>query len=165
MCSACSIPAGPPPPAAVPIPAAPAPGEARERAVREVLEAVNRTREENGLRPLQVDAALARAAREHSEELATRRTLDHTSTNPARRTLTMRIEAAGGSWNRAAENLANMNAPVSTLADRTAQIWMRSPGHRRNMLEPAYTHTGIGAAIDDRGMWYITQVYVLPRQR
>jgi uncharacterized protein YkwD len=130
---------------------------------REVIAEVNRTRESQGLRALHADAALNRAAREHSEELALRRTLDHTSTHPARRTMTMRIDAAGGSWTRAAENLANMSGPASSVATQTVRLWLRSEGHRRNMLEPSYTQTGVGLAIDERGVWYITQLYVLPR--
>lgn len=130
---------------------------------RELVEEVNRTRQANGLRPLRDDTALRHAAREHSEELAVRRTLDHTSTNPARRTLAMRIDAAGGSWSRTAENLGKVSGPASSVAAQTVQMWLGSDGHRRNMLEAAYTHTGVGVAIDHNGIWYITQLYVLPR--
>lgn len=159
---ACAIPAGPPPAPTVPIPA-PAPDVTVDAVARDVLAEVNRTRVANGLNPLRDDAALRRAARDHSEELAARRTLDHTSTDPARRTMTMRIDAAGGSWSRAAENLANMSGPASGVPSRTVQLWLGSEGHRRNMLEAAYTHTGVGVAIDRHGIWYVTQLYVLPR--
>lgn len=75
----------------------------------------------------------------------------------------MRIDAAGGSWSRIAENLATMSGPASNVAAQTVRLWLDSEGHRRNMLEPAYTHTGVGVAIDSDGIWYVTQVYVLPR--
>lgn len=163
VCTACSIAAGPPPPAPVPIPAAPPPEATLAAVALDIVQEVNRTREANGLRPLRDDPALRRAAREHSEELAARRTLDHTSTDPERRTLTMRIDAAGGSWSRTAENLARMSGPASNVAVQTVRLWLDSEGHRRNMLEAAYTHTGVGVAIDHNGMWYVTQVYVLPR--
>ena len=163
VCSTCTIPAGPPPSPPVPVPSAPAPSETLAAVAREVLEEVNRTRVANGRKPLRDDAALGRAARGHAEELAVRRTLDHASTDPALRTLTMRIEAAGGLWNRAAENLAHVSGPASDVPSRTVQLWLRSDGHRRNMLEAVYTHTGVGVAIDQHGTWYITQLYVLPR--
>lgn len=163
LCSTCTIPAGPPPSPAVSVPAAPAADEAVAAVARDVLAEVNRTRVANRRKALREDPALSRAARGHSEELAGRRTLDHNSTDPSRRTLTMRIEAAGGVWNRAAENLAQVSAPASDVPSRTAHLWLRSEGHRRNMLEPVYTHTGVGVAIDQYGVWYITQVYVLPR--
>ena len=132
---------------------------------RDVLEEVNRVRRANGLDALREDAALNRAAADHSAELAERRTLDHLSTKLARRTMTMRIDAAGGSWSAAAENLANVSGPASSVPARTAQLWLDSPGHNRNMLESSFTHTGVGVAIDGRGMWYVTQLYVLPRAR
>lgn len=144
-------------------PDAPASGGEITAVARAVVAEVNRTRQANGLAPLREDALLSRAAREHSEELASRRTLTHTSTNPERRTMTMRIEAVGVAWSRAAENLANMSGSASSVPVQTARMWMGSDGHRRNMLEPAYTHTGVGVALDTRGIWYITQLYVLPR--
>jgi uncharacterized protein YkwD len=132
---------------------------------RAVVAEVNRTRVAEGLAALSDDAALARAAREHSEELAARRTLDHNSTDPERRTMTMRIEAAGGTWTRAAENLANMSGAASSVPAQSAQMWLTSEGHRRNLLSPTYTHTGVGVAVDRRGIWYVTQLYVLPARR
>jgi uncharacterized protein YkwD len=130
---------------------------------RDLIAEVNRTRNAQGVAALSEDAALNRAAREHSEELAARRTLDHSSTNPDRRTMTMRIEAAGGSWLQAAENLAGMSGPASRIPTQAVQMWLGSDGHRRNMLSASYTHTGVGIAADRYGAWYITQLYVLPR--
>lgn len=162
LCGACTLPAGPPLQTGAPVPA-PTSDAAIAAVARDVIAEVNRTRDGRGLGTLRADAALNRAARDHAEELAARRTLDHTSTNPARRTMAMRIDAAGGAWSRAAENLANVSGPASEVATRTVRMWLRSEGHRRNLLEPAYTHTGVGIAIDERGVWYITQLYVLPR--
>lgn len=130
---------------------------------RDVIAEVNQARRANGLKPMREDPALMRAAADHSAELAERHRLDHTSTNPARRTMTMRIDAAGGSWSRAAENLAHMSGSASDVPAQTVRLWLDSPGHRRNMLEPSYTHTGVGIGIDTRGSWYVTQLYVLPR--
>lgn len=158
---ACTIPAGPPPPVPTTVPAAPTADV--ETVARELVDEVNRARRANGVARLRRDPRLDRAALEHAQELATRRTLDHTSTDPARRTMTMRIEAAGGTWSSAAENLANMSGPASGVAARTVQGWLGSAGHRRNMLGGAYTDTGVGVALDRRGIWYITQLYVLPR--
>ena len=130
---------------------------------RGVIAEVNSTRLGQGLDALIEDAVLNRAAREHSEELAARGKLDHTSTDPARRTMTMRIEAAGGTWLRAAENLAHVSGYASGVPGRTVNMWLKSNGHRRNLLSPDYTHTGVGVAIDPRGRWYVTQLYVRPR--
>jgi uncharacterized protein YkwD len=143
--------------------AAPPSGSSLTALEREVVAEVNRTRQGNGRARLVEDAVLARAARGHAEELASRRTLTHTSTDPARRTMTMRIEAAGGTWTRAAENLASMSGSASNVPAQTVRVWMGSDGHRRNLLEADYTHTGVGIAVDSRGVWYVTQIYVRSR--
>ncbi|HEX6134334.1 MAG TPA: CAP domain-containing protein [Longimicrobiales bacterium] len=163
-CGACTIPIGVPEQESAPTPVpAPAPSEATSSVARYVTAAVNGARHANGLAPLEQQEALARAAQGHAEELAERRTLDHNSTDPARRTMTMRIEAAGATWLRAAENLASMSGTASAVPAQTVRMWLGSDGHRRNMLSQAYTHTGVGVAIDRRGIWYVTQLYVLPR--
>lgn len=159
----CTVsPGGPPPAGAAPVPEAPT-NSTMAAVARAVMTEVNRTRVAQGLATLSEDAALNRAAREHSEELAARRTLDHSSTDPERRTMTMRIQAAGGTWMQAAENLASMSGPSSRVPPQTVQMWLSSDSHRPNMLSASYTHTGVGVAIDRFGVWYVTQLYVFPR--
>lgn len=34
---------------------------------------------------------------------------------------------------------------------------MESPGHRENLLNPAYTHLGVGVAYSREHGWYLTQ--------
>ena len=163
LSAGCMVPIGGPP-ATVSAPVPEPPTNATMVAVaRAVTAEVNRTRVAQGLTALSEDAVLARAAREHSEELASRRTLDHSSTDPERRTMTMRIEAAGGTWLRAAENLASISGSSERVPPQAVQMWLNSDGHRRNMLSTSYTHTGVGVAIDRFGVWYVTQLYVFPR--
>lgn len=164
VCVACSVPVGEPVPPRPPPAPAPPPGATMSAVAGNVIAEINRIRRSNGLDALVEDAALNHAAREHSKEMASRARLDHESNDPALRTLTMRIEAAGGTWMQAAENLAQVFGASSSVPDRTATMWLESDGHRRNMLSPQYTHTGAGVATDSRGYWYITQLYVLPRE-
>ena len=112
---------------------------------------------------MQRNAALDQAARAHAQELAARRTLDHNSTDPELRTPGMRATAAGVTWSSIAENLASMSGAAASVGAQTGSIWMNSSGHRNNLLNARYTHTGVGVAVDDRGVWYVTQLYVLPR--
>ena len=37
--------------------------------------------------------------------------------------------------------------------------WMRSPGHRANILEPKYRLIAVGAYQDSSGRWYVSQVF------
>lgn len=37
--------------------------------------------------------------------------------------------------------------------------WMRSPDHRRNILEPRFRRMGVAARRGDDGRWYVSQVF------
>jgi uncharacterized protein YkwD len=130
---------------------------------RAVFAEVNRLRAAAGIGALSRSAALDRAAREHSEELAERRLLDHNSTDAARRTPGLRVSAVGVAWTAVAENLAAMSGTAGSVAAQTGTLWLNSPDHRSNMLSARFTHSGVGVAVDRRGLWYVTQVYVLPQ--
>src|SRR5438093_9839540 len=60
------------------------------------------------------------------------------------------MQAAGfpstGTWG---ENIAAAYAD----ADAVMQAWMNSPGHRSNILNPSFTHIGIGAANVPGSQW------------
>ena len=164
LCAACTMPVGMP--VRTEPPAPPARGDdSMAEVARGVIAAVNGARHARGFGQLAEDTALNRAAREHSAELAARRILDHRSTNPARHTMTMRIEAAGATWTRAAENLASITARASDVPRGVTRMWLESDGHRANMLAADFTHTGVGVAVDTRGVWYVTQLYTVPRPR
>jgi uncharacterized protein YkwD len=129
----------------------------------DLLTAANRARASHGLRPLVPDAALNRAAMAYAQELAAREVLDHTSPTPGLETMTRRIEAAGGTWLRAGENLAQLGGPANEAGRHIVDLWMTSPPHRSNLLERAYTHAGSGVAVGRRSEWVAVQLYVLPR--
>src|SRR5687767_4656945 len=74
---------------------------------RAVLQRANAVRAEMKVAALREVSALTVAAQDYAYELATRQRLDHNSPKPGRETMTQRIEAAGGTWQRAAENLAS----------------------------------------------------------
>lgn len=48
--------------------------------------------------------------------------------------------------------------PVS--ADTMVAMWMASPEHRANVLNPRFTHIGIGAAQTSGGVWYAVQDFL-----
>jgi uncharacterized protein YkwD len=157
-----------PPPPAPPAPAqhASAPISTEAAAIEHgVFAEVNRLRRDHGSSALRRVPALDQAARLHAEELAARRMLDHYSTDMNMRTPGQRVTATGIVWISVAENLASLSGRYETAGSRTADIWLHSPGHRSNMLDGRHTHTGVGVAVDRRGIWYVTQLYVLPRQR
>jgi len=124
-----------------------------------VLREVNAARRRAGAPPLRADPALTRAAQRYARELASRREIEHVSRTPGRRTFRQRIAAAGGRARVAGENLARLTARPATLPERAVRAWMRSPGHRHNMLDPTFRRTGIGVWLGSDGIWYIVQEF------
>jgi uncharacterized protein YkwD len=104
-----------------------------------MLELVNRERMEKGLKPLVADTALRTVALAHSRDMFARGYFSHYT--PERKDPFDRMRLAGIRFRTAGENLA--------LA-RTVSIahtgLMNSPGHRANILNPAYGRVGIGIA-------------------
>ena len=112
-----------------------------------VVDLVNAERAGAGCRPLAVDQRLVAAAQAHSTDMASNDYFSHTSLDG--RTFADRILAAG--YPRpAAENIAK----GQRSADEVMRAWMRSKGHRANILDCGLTTIGVG--LDTRG-WYWTQ--------
>ncbi len=88
-------------------------------------------------RPLRWNEALALSAQRYAEELARRQTLSHEG--QVLRSLGMRLRAAGYDMQQAGENLA---AGQDDLAEVMAQ-WVSSPGHCKNLMQPAYEDVGL----------------------
>lgn len=125
----------------------------------QVVTLVNRERARARCRPLVVDSRLVRAARGHSLDMARRNYFAHTT--PAGVTFSTRITRAGYRWSRAGENIAGGQR---TAAD-VMRAWMRSPGHRANILNCRFRHIGVGVAVSARSryspLW--TQNFGTPR--
>jgi uncharacterized protein YkwD len=118
-----------------------------------VLALLQRARREAGLPPLAPAAELRRAARRHSDEMLRRGFFGHRS--PARGGLARRLADEQLPYVQASENLV-----LSTSPQRAHDALLASPAHRRNLLDPALTHVGIGVAVSPaRGLLYITQCF------
>ncbi|HKP74103.1 MAG TPA: CAP domain-containing protein, partial [Longimicrobiaceae bacterium] len=104
-----------------------------------------------GCAALQWDAAAARAAQSHSEDMARRNYFSHTS--PEGANVGERVRAAGGNWRAVAENIAW----GQRSADEVVRSWLSSPAHRQNIERCIYTRHGVGYA---DGRW--THVFYTP---
>jgi len=105
---------------------------------REVLELTNQVREQNGCGPVRLNNALVEAAGRHASDMVRRHYMDHT--NPEGQDPGDRMRAAGysgGSWG---ENIA---AGYST-AQKVVAAWMKSDGHRANILNCKFNLLGVG---------------------
>ncbi|KAJ0392852.1 hypothetical protein ATCC90586_010841 [Pythium insidiosum] len=94
----------------------------------QLLDAVNAERAKNGLAPLCSNAKLQRAAQLHSEDQAKNNFMSHTGSGGS--TMQTRVAAQGFQWQSLAENVAAGQRDVASVM----AAWMRSSGHRRNIL-------------------------------
>ncbi|HEV2862356.1 MAG TPA: CvpA family protein [Pyrinomonadaceae bacterium] len=103
----------------------------------QMLELVNQEREAAGLKALAPDPELTEVARRHSTDMFARGYFSHVT--PEGRSPFDRMEAGGVRFRTAGENLAL--APTLRIAHTGL---MNSPGHRANILRPAFGRLGIG---------------------
>jgi uncharacterized protein YkwD len=104
---------------------------------------INAQRERNGRVPLSPNAMLDRAAVLHSLDMAKRKYFEHADPDGVQPDA--RIVHQGYPPILVGENLAWGELAESTPANIVA-LWMKSPGHRANVLEPDYREIGIGLA-------------------
>lgn len=118
----------------------------------EVVRLTNAERAKGGCQPLKHDAQLRKAAFGHSSDMATQNYFNHTSKDG--RTFMDRIRGAGFTGGTAfAENIAmGQQTPAAVVA-----AWMKSSGHRANIMNCKYTVIGVGAAKNAKGQIYWTQ--------
>lgn len=108
----------------------------------EVIDLVNRERQDAGLRPLAYSDELSLAAGLHAQEMADLDYFSHTSQDG--REFDDRIRDAGYDCAFCGENIA---AGYST-PDTVVAGWMNSPGHRANILDPDFCDIGVGYAAE-----------------
>ncbi len=115
------------------------------QAERTLFELTNRVRAEHHLPPLFWDPALAIAARNHALRiLGERSSLEHQY--PGEPALVSRAAAAGARFTTISENLARGRTSPAAIE----QLWMSTPVHRANLLNPQLDTLGIGV-LEDNG--------------
>ena len=114
-----------------------------------VLRLTNDLRRQSGFPPLRREGALTGVCEAYCVDMLRRRFFGHT--NPDGLTAAERLRSCyPGPIYGWGENLwegANLPAADNqALAQSIMNSWMSSPEHRRNILDPAYTHLGVGVA-------------------
>jgi uncharacterized protein YkwD len=139
-----------------------APGEPLPQDVASaIVKLTNVERARAGVAPLRPDARLMRAAQLHADQVARARRLEHVLPGTRYPDPKDRLAAVGYVWEAYAENVAFGDSTAS----RVVANWMRSAGHRANIVNPAYSETGTGYAVDTRGRPYHVQVFARRRLR
>lgn len=127
-----------------------------------IFEMVNKMRTEEGLAPLEWDESIAEYSRKHSSEMAEKRDLYHNVVELA----ALRLGENAALNPRLAGGFILLPYPVGLafyktdreLLSETVEGWMKSLGHRQNILNPHYEFTGVGIAVAEDGVtYYLTQ--------
>lgn len=123
--------------------------------VYQMLELINAERAKVGAAPLQLHDGLMPVAQEKSEDMVRNKYFSHTS--PTYGSPFDMMKQFGISYSTAGENIA-INASVQ----KAHVAFMSSDGHRKNILNPNFTHIGIGIAKDttNYNSYKITQMFI-----
>ena len=120
----------------------------------QVIQLTNQERAKNGLKPLAADWQLSRVARYKSTDMRDKNYFSHTSpTYGSPFTMMKNFEI---NYRSAGENIA----AGQRTPNEVVQSWMNSPGHRKNILSPTYTHIGVGHATGGNYGHYWTQMFI-----
>ncbi|MBO9153904.1 CAP domain-containing protein [Chitinophaga sp. GCM10012297] len=124
-----------------------------ERSVEEdILFYVNKFRRSKGLKPLELSNVVSIEARDHSKSMATgRRGFGHDGFESRVGDISKKL----GTVRAAAENVAYGNLSAQAVVDG----WIKSPGHRKNMLGD-FNLIGIGTAKGKGNIVYFTQIFI-----
>jgi Cysteine-rich secretory protein family len=120
----------------------------RNDSERQLFEALNRERTDQGLSPLQWDNVLFKAARRHALLMLNLNMLEHQL--PGEPKLDERLAEAGLRFSVIAENIAIGANPQIIHAG-----WMKSPDHRKNILDPRFNSVGIAVVHGPGGLFAV----------
>jgi len=110
---------------------------------------VNKFRASHGVAPLGLDPNLVKAASNHSNDMASRGVMSHNGRDGS--TVSTRVSRVGFKWNHVGENVAyGMENPMPA--------WIKSEGHKRNLLSRDFQMFGYAVAHKGRSPYH-TQVF------
>ncbi|QZX99049.1 CAP domain-containing protein [Halobaculum rubrum] len=125
-----------------------------------LIDKINDYRADSGSGRLVSDPRLARIARHHSYDMATRDFFNHT--NPDGETFADRVQESSYACGGGGENLRGVfwNRSYSQTEEELAEVILRgfieSPEHNTGMLLPSHDTIGVGIYIAEDGRTYAT---------
>jgi uncharacterized protein YkwD len=107
---------------------------------------INSLRASKGLGPLSVSGELVGVARSWTDRMVEAGQISH---NPALGS------SVGGAWTKLGENVG-----VGYAVDGLMQAFINSPAHYRNLVDPDWTHVGVGVTTAVDGRIYTTHNFM-----
>ncbi|EGO64155.1 SCP-like extracellular [Acetonema longum DSM 6540] len=122
-------------------------------AEKKALQLLNADRQANGLPALALNGTLTALARDYAQDMIDRNFFSHY--NPEGQSPFDRMKQYGVSYVHAGENLA-----INSTVEGAEKAFMSSSGHRANILNPNYTHVGLGVRYNSKGSAYVVQEFI-----
>jgi len=132
---------------------------------KQIVDRTNAFRKAQGLEPVQTDDTLTKTAQSFADFMARTDKYGHQADG---RTPAQRAEAQGYEYCLVLENIAWQYSSAGFTSDElSSQLftgWKESPGHRKNMLNPRVTETGVAIAYSkESDRYYAVQLFGRPR--
>ncbi len=125
-----------------------------DRLTQEMLDAVNAERAKAKLRPLRLDSTLSQIAGFYACRLVDGGFFQHIDLDD-KSTVVTRAGDFGYAFLKIGENLAAEQRTVKEVMS----AWMNSPGHRANILDPAFTEIGIAVKLGgEYGIYWVQEL-------
>ncbi len=118
---------------------------------KKVVELTNAERTQAGLEPLKLDVELSKVAGDKSLDMQQKNYFSHNS--PTYGSPFDMMNQYGIDYRSAGENIAM----GQTSPQEVVQGWMNSEGHRKNIMNPSFTHIGVGY-VEEGNYW--TQMFI-----
>ncbi|MGI8314698.1 CAP domain-containing protein [Halobacillus mangrovi] len=118
---------------------------------QKVVELTNEERAKQGLQPLELDTELSAVAKDKSLDMQNNNYFSHNS--PTYGSPFDMMKQYGIDYRTAGENIAM----GQTSPEQVVEGWMNSDGHRKNIMNPNFTHIGVGHAENGN---YWTQMFI-----
>ncbi len=135
---------------------------------QDLVAAINIERTQRGLEPLVSDPLLCVTARAHCREMCSLDYFEHRSPTPGLETPLNRYLAGRRALGqeRPSTALVGENIFYASVSDSDYNVayahqrLMASPGHQANILEPRFTHVGVGLYRDSQGRFWVTEMFL-----
>jgi len=145
---------GPMPPPTVETPGQ-GPVLANDVIAKQVFDAVNKQRVQNGLKPLDMSPELARSAQDHSDKMLAGNFLSTRGADEP--SVITRITSNGVKTLKLGEDVVRIKTRSDHVADDTLSIWMGAAADQKNVVSTQFTKAGVGVSRTADGDYYVTQ--------
>ena len=131
-------------------------------AQRYALLRINQERSNAGVNRVQLDPLASHAAKLHAEDMLEGEYLSHWDRQGLKPTRRYNLV---GCYDAVGENVYFQHGPKMTLEEQLNLMMdtlMDSAGHRKTILDPLYTHVGLGFALSTSGLdFYVSQEFII----